>query len=113
MKIGNNNAPAPTLAPGAVAPARTSASGTGEAAEAVAASGKPEVKLQGSGNAESGSATVKLSATASSLLSGSHAEFNAEKVEKMRQAIADGSFAVNPGAIADKLIANAQELLRK
>lgn len=107
MKIGNTNGPAPAPALGSVASTR------GSAGEAAAASGKPELKTQDAGLADPGSATVKLSTTASSLLSGSTAEFDTEKVEKMRQAIADGSFQVNPGAIADKLIANAQELLGK
>jgi negative regulator of flagellin synthesis FlgM len=37
--------------------------------------------------------------------------FDAAKVERISQAIRDGSFKVNADAIADKLIANAQELL--
>lgn len=105
MKIGNNPGPAPSGALGSVAPASSSAG------EAAAVSGGSEASSSGAGAAATGSATVKLSATASSLLAGSTAEFDAGKVEKMRQAIADGSFQVDAGAIADKLIANAQELL--
>ena len=41
------------------------------------------------------------------------AEAEAEKVARISQAIADGSFRINAEAIADKLIANAQELLGK
>lgn len=37
--------------------------------------------------------------------------FNAEKVEAMRMAIQNGSFSVNAEAIADKLLANAREML--
>jgi len=37
--------------------------------------------------------------------------FNAEKVEAMKQAIASGTFQVNPDAIADKLLSNAAEML--
>ncbi|MFP8834696.1 flagellar biosynthesis anti-sigma factor FlgM [Hydrogenophaga sp. XSHU_21] len=37
--------------------------------------------------------------------------FNAEKVEAMKQAIASGTFKVNPEAIADKLLSNAAEML--
>jgi negative regulator of flagellin synthesis FlgM len=60
------------------------------------------------------SATVALSSTASTLLSGGAAgEFDAEKVARVAGQIADGSFKINPEAIADKLIANAQELLTK
>jgi negative regulator of flagellin synthesis FlgM len=35
---------------------------------------------------------------------------DAKKVAAMKAAIQDGSFTVNPQAIADKLLANAQEL---
>jgi negative regulator of flagellin synthesis FlgM len=60
------------------------------------------------------SATVALSSTAATLLSGGAAgEFDAEKVARMSEAIASGSFKINAEAIADKLIANAQELLVK
>jgi negative regulator of flagellin synthesis FlgM len=37
--------------------------------------------------------------------------FDAAKVERIAQAIRDGKFTVNPEAIADKLIVNAEELL--
>lgn len=60
------------------------------------------------------SAKVELSATAASLLSGVNpaaAEVDSAKVAQVAQAIADGSFVVNAEAIADKLIANAQEVL--
>ncbi len=38
--------------------------------------------------------------------------FNTEKVQAMRTAIENGSFSVNPEAIADKLLSNAGEMLR-
>ena len=37
--------------------------------------------------------------------------FNADKVEAMKQAIANGTFQVNAEAIADKMLANAAEML--
>ena len=37
--------------------------------------------------------------------------FNANKVESMRNAIANGTFEVNAEAIADKLLSNAAEML--
>jgi len=58
------------------------------------------------------SAKIELSSTASTLLSsGVSAEFDAQKVARIAQAIASGSFKIDPEAIADKLISNAQELL--
>lgn len=63
---------------------------------------------------EAGSARVELSSAATSLLSGARGapvEIDAAKVARVSQAIADGSFRIDPEAIADKLIANAQEVL--
>jgi negative regulator of flagellin synthesis FlgM len=75
-------------------------------------------------NAEAGSAaakarsqtdpgsSVQLSSAAAGLLSaGATPEFDAAKVERVRQAIAEGRYTVDAEAIADKLIANAQEVL--
>jgi negative regulator of flagellin synthesis FlgM len=62
------------------------------------------------------SAQVELSSTAAALLSGAggaSAEFDAEKVARISQAIEAGTFKVNADVIADKLIANAQELLNQ
>ncbi len=58
------------------------------------------------------SAKVELSATVAQLAAGGNdGVFDAEKVQRISDAIRDGKFQVNPEAIADKLIANAQELL--
>lgn len=63
--------------------------------------------------ADSG-AKVELSSTAATLMSTDvSAEFDAEKVSRISDAISNGKFKINPEAIADKLIANAQELLTK
>ncbi len=58
------------------------------------------------------SAQVQLSSAAQGLQApeGDPA-FDSAKVERIAQAIRDGKFTVNPEAIADKLIVNAQELL--
>jgi len=39
------------------------------------------------------------------------APFDTAKVERIRQAIKDGQFTVNPEAIAEKVISSAKELL--
>ncbi len=60
------------------------------------------------------SAKVQLSSQAAlSSPEASQADFDSEKVERIAQAIRDGKFRINAEAIADQLIANAQELLPK
>ena len=62
--------------------------------------------------AEEAGAELKLSSAAATLLStGNSAEFDAAKVARIASAIEKGEFKINPEVIADKLIANAQELL--
>ena len=58
------------------------------------------------------SATVDLSASATLRAQGrGEATFDQAKVDRVALAIRDGSYKVNAGTIADKLIANAEELL--
>ena len=58
------------------------------------------------------STQVELSPEATML---SHASedpsFDQAKVDRIAQAIRNGSFSINPGKIADKLLSNAQEVL--
>jgi negative regulator of flagellin synthesis FlgM len=104
MKIGN-----PADKP--VAPAVT---GTAAAAAEAAKTGSAAPGAAAVASGPDASAKVELSSTASTLLSGgASGEFDADKVAKVGESIANGSFKVNPEAIADKLIANAQELLSK
>ncbi len=44
---------------------------------------------------------------------GETADIDAEKVASVRSAIEQGTFVVNPEAIADKLLANAQEMFNR
>ena len=58
------------------------------------------------------STQVELSPEATMLSNASQdPSFDQAKVERIAQAIRDGSFSINPGAIADKLLSNAQEVL--
>ena len=102
MKIGH---PADKLPP---------AIGAGTPA-AAAEAGRPAAAAQaGQPAAADASAKVELSPAAAGLISGgTSAEFDADKVARMAEAIAGGTFKINADAIADKLIANAQELLTK
>ena len=105
MKIGH---PADTAAAAALAQSRVATTDAGKAAGPTAtptAAAEPEAGTQ-----------IALSSTAATLRSGNAdaaGDFDAAKVNRIAQAIANGSFKVNPEAIADKLIANAQELLSK
>lgn len=101
MKIGNP-LDKPGLAP--VAPNR----------------GKPaDAGSNGVDKAGAGSSTVAISTAASALLSGNDAvsagtaDFDQAKVDRISNAISRGQYKVNPEAIADKLLANAQELLSR
>jgi negative regulator of flagellin synthesis FlgM len=84
-------------------------------AETTAAKPKDEAtKAAANTGAADASAKVQLSDAAATLMSGADAaEFDSAKVDRISQAIADGSYKVNAELIADKLIANAQEVLGK
>ncbi|WP_077035424.1 flagellar biosynthesis anti-sigma factor FlgM [Pelomonas sp. KK5] len=103
MKIGTShesaaaavNAEKPAPAKGG----RAAASGASPAASATDAA--PEASAQ-----------LELSSTAASLLNASDdGSFDAAKVARISQAIADGKFTINADAIAGKMLSNAQELL--
>ncbi len=103
MKIGN---PADKPPPAAVTNGHASTNGVAHAAAARSGAAKADPA--------DASAKIELSSTAATLMtSGANAEFDAEKVARIAKAINDGTFKVNPEAIADKLISNATELLGK
>ena len=107
MKIGHHHAEQPAPAPAASStPATANGQAPAAAATAAAASAIPA-------DADA-SAKIELSNTASTLLSSaSSPEFDAAKVDRISKAIHNGTFKINPEAIADKLIANAHEVLAK
>lgn len=98
MKIGPHSSPAADAA----ALARANA-------EAGAAASKAAGQV---GASAAGSSTVQISSTAAGLMAvAPTADFDAAKVARIQQQIAEGTFKPNAEAIADKLIANAEEVL--
>lgn len=97
MKIGN-----PADKPSGVGPSGTSRS-------------EPAAKPKEAGAQPSDASTkVELSKAASSLISGgASSDFDADKVARITQAIQDGKFEIDAEKIADRLIANAKEVLGK
>jgi len=71
---------------------------------------KASTKSSGASSAEP-SAKVELSAAAMLSGGGTDGVFDAEKVKRIADAIREGKYEIDANAIADKLIANAQELL--
>ncbi|MBV8617961.1 MAG: flagellar biosynthesis anti-sigma factor FlgM [Curvibacter sp.] len=80
-----------------------------------AATGRKGV-VQGTAGSGGSSSSVSVSSLAQSLSTGTGLEggsdVDMDKVQTMRAAIQNGSFQVNAGAIADKLLSNAQDLMR-
>ncbi len=55
---------------------------------------------------------VQLSAVSAQLIASDDGQaFDAARVSEIKRAIADGQFTINAGAIADRLIASAKELV--
>ncbi|MEY4753094.1 MAG: hypothetical protein RJA44_769 [Pseudomonadota bacterium] len=96
MKIGN------TAAPVGVSPASTALS------HGLTPNGKPAATAS-----EAGPTTVQISSAAKMLADSADEGFDIAKIEQIRQAIANGEFRINAEAIADKLLANAHELLSR
>jgi negative regulator of flagellin synthesis FlgM len=102
MKVGNHaDKPAPiSTVTGSPSPAQEAAKAQ-SVASAIPVTADPSAKIE-------------LSETATTLLDKqSSADFDAEKVARVSQSIADGSFKIDAEVIADKLIGNAKELLTK
>lgn len=76
-----------------------------------AAAPAAEGAARGRSVAAASSMAVTLSRTAMDPVGRSTDDFDADRVKAMREAIANGSFRINAEAIADKLLAGAQEML--
>lgn len=109
MKIGNS----PEVASASVGVDKPTAAPTGRA-PAIGANGANGVVAQvGAKKTPEASAKLELSSNATQLMQGvaEDGSFDAAKVGRISQAITEGKFTVNANVIADKLIANAQEML--
>jgi negative regulator of flagellin synthesis FlgM len=84
---------------------------TASASPAAAKTGAAALATQ---NAQSAGVAVTVSTTARNLeqvAKSDGAEVDVDKVNSVRSAIEQGTYVVNAEAIADKLLANAQEML--
>jgi negative regulator of flagellin synthesis FlgM len=103
MQTTISNHKPPQLSPSGSSPTSTPAATTGDAAGSAATSSvdrsDDQVRLTGSAQA--------LTAAARS---GDGSPVSAAKVGRLRQAIADGSYQVNPSRIADSLINLDQQM---
>lgn len=98
MKIGQSN-------DHSVAIAQNSSANAAKASPQAADAARNERKTPG--------VDVKVSSLARGLDKAAESEVDMEKVNTIRQAIADKTYNVNPEAIAEKLLANAREMLQR
>lgn len=87
-------------------------------AASLAAKAGPSASLLARSTATKSTQPLGVAVTVSTMVrsmeaGGEAADFDTEKVNSVRQAIAQGTYKVNPEAIADKLLSNAQEMLKR
>jgi negative regulator of flagellin synthesis FlgM len=121
MKIGQHHdgtaSPRKADKPAAARPGQAAtASATAASASAANAGAAAQTAAASKAAAPEASAQVAISSTAAKLINTNvqdDGSFDAAKVSRISQAIADGKFKVDANAIADKLISNAQELVSR
>lgn len=84
-----------------------------QAGAGAAAPAKKEAAATAASTASSAGVAVTVSNAVRNLeqANRTEADIDTDKVNAVRQAIADGSYVVNAEAIADKLLSNAQDML--
>ena len=90
---------------GPIEPKATPATGPASERKGTPAAGAQPAQAEPSARVQLSSASLQATAATSD------SSFDQAKVERISNAIREGRFQVDAGAIADKLIANAQELL--
>jgi len=88
-------------------------------AASASAKSAPTVSAQAQAAAAKSAQSAGVAVTVSTLAraleandAGELSDVDTQKVASVRSAIADGTYVVNPGVIADKLLSNAQEMLQ-
>ncbi len=108
MKIGQPPEISTSVSPGSASAAQKAAQQPATATAAANASASKSTRSAGV------AVTVStLARTLESSDSTQPGDFDHKKVATVRAAIQDGSYTVNPEAIADHLLSNAQELLNR
>lgn len=95
---------------------KVSAPSTAASDAAAPAKARQEAAATASSTASSSGVAVTVSTAVRNLEQanrGEAADIDMDKVNAVRQAIEDGTYVVNPEVIADKLLANAQEMLNR
>lgn len=108
MKIGQPPEIPPSVNPGSASAAQKAAQQPGTAAAAANANASKSTRSAG--------VAVTVSTLAQSLEKSAGTQpgdIDTEKVASVRSSIENGTYVVNPEAIADKLLSNAQEILNR
>jgi negative regulator of flagellin synthesis FlgM len=83
------------------------------AAQKAGAASTAKTQANAPASTKTAGVAVTVSAQALALEQADVAEVDTKKVADVRTAIAQGTYTVNAEAIADKLLANAQEMLKR
>lgn len=77
------------------------------------AANRPAARASQDSTAAPADTEVRLSSASATLAAGSSAPVDQARVHEIRQAISEGRFQINAGAIADRLIETARDLVQR
>lgn len=75
--------------------------------------GRPAARTSKGADSTPADAEVRLSSASTTLAAGAAAPVDQARVHEIRQAISEGRFQINAGAIADRLIETARDLVQR